>query len=126
MPEETTIEVPPRPEKRQIGFAGTNLAQEPEKEEKGEDPMATHCEHADWYDGKVDGLGRRFRGAVKATIEELLQRPMSFPEADKDIRRAAVQKPFPYGVYFFLIDDTIHVLGVLHDARDPRTWQKRV
>ena len=77
-----------------------------------------------WYDNKVAGLGTSFRAAVKAAIEEIRSRPFSFQEVHEDIRRAGIGR-FPYGAYYFVSNDTIYVLGVVHDARHPGTWQER-
>ena len=77
-----------------------------------------------WYDERVEGLGTSFRSAVKAAIEQIRSSPFSFQEVHEDIRRVGV-RPFPYGVYYLVHNDTIHVLGVVHDARHPRTWRDR-
>lgn len=82
-------------------------------------------EVAVWYDNKVEGLGTSFRAAVKAAIEQIRSRPSLFQEVHEDIRRAGVRR-FPYGVYYVVSNDTIHVLGVVHDARHPSIWRDRV
>jgi hypothetical protein len=41
------------------------------------------------------------------------------------VRRALLRK-FPYGVFYFVFDDTVVVLACFHTRRDPKDWQKRV
>ena len=81
-------------------------------------------EAAVWYEGKSEGLGTSFRSAVLIAIEKILENPRSYRKRYGEIRRAGIAR-FPYGVYYAILLDTVHVLGVLHDARNPATWQRR-
>lgn len=81
-------------------------------------------EAAVWYEEKSAGLGTSSRSAVLSAIEKILDNPRSYQKRHGEIRRAEIDR-FPYGVYYAILLDTVHVLGVLHDARHPHTWQRR-
>jgi len=81
-------------------------------------------ETAVWYEEKSSGLGTSFRSAVLVAIEKILENPRSYQKRYGEIRRAGIAR-FPYGIYYAILLDTVHVLGVLHDARHSETLQRR-
>jgi plasmid stabilization system protein ParE len=78
----------------------------------------------DWYEQQRDGLGRAFESAVDQTLEMISASPESFPTVHRDIRRALV-RPFPYGVFYRIRGQTIHVFAVMHGRREPTRWISR-
>ena len=78
-----------------------------------------------WYEERRPGLGDRFATSVERALETVAKSPELFPVVHHDIRRALV-RPFPYGVFYRIRGDTIHVLAVLHGRRDPTIWQSRL
>ncbi len=81
-------------------------------------------EAADWYDDQSPALGRAFLGELESALERIDENPYSYRAVHLSIRRAPLHR-FPYGVYFAIIDDAIHVLAVVHDARHPSIWKRR-
>jgi len=80
---------------------------------------------AEWY-GLVDsGLESQFVRTVEACLESIKRNPQQYPLAHNDLRRALLRK-FPYGVFYFIIDDTIIVQACFHTSRNPNDWQNRV
>ena len=77
-----------------------------------------------WFEERQPELGRRFRDAVDATIEQIREFPLAFPAVHGNKRRALVLR-FPYALYFALINDSIVVAGVVHGHRDPAVWRSR-
>jgi plasmid stabilization system protein ParE len=80
----------------------------------------------DYYDLEGEGLGDKFLGELAAILDTVVERPKSFPEIYRNIRRAQLDR-FRYGVFFRLTDSerSIRVIAVVHLHRDPRTWQRR-
>jgi plasmid stabilization system protein ParE len=79
----------------------------------------------DWYENEAPGLGRRFRAAVEAVIEQMGVNPRQFPVVYKSIRRALLRR-FPYALMFVIeADETLTVIACFHGSRDPAHWQER-
>lgn len=73
------------------------------------------------YYEKVDSsqLADRFTSELEKLIEYIAGRPESFVEVRSGIRRANLDK-FPHHILFQLVDtETIKVLAVKHDRRNP-------
>lgn len=81
-------------------------------------------EVVDWYNERSPGLGERFFEEVEKALARIDETPYLYRTVHLDIRRAPVER-FPYGVYYAVIDDTVHVLAVVHDARHPSVWKRR-
>jgi len=77
-----------------------------------------------WYDQRRFDLGSRFAAAVEQTLEMVSTSPESFPTVYRDVRRALVRR-FPYGVFYRIRGESIHVLAVMHGRRDPALWKSR-
>ena len=79
----------------------------------------------DWYENEAPGLGRRFRAAVEAVIEQMSVNSRQFPVIYKDVRRALLRR-FPYALMFVIeADETLTVIPCFHGSRDPEHWQRR-
>lgn len=81
---------------------------------------------ARWYEGRREGLGGRFLEAVEQTMLWIEENPERFPLLYEDFRRALVQRPFPYQVYFRAEGQSVLIYAVLHGARDPEAWKSRL
>jgi toxin ParE1/3/4 len=57
--------------------------------------------------------------------QRILKNPLGYQELHSGIRRALTRQ-FPYAIYFSIEGDTILILAVLHTARDPAEWQRRI
>ena len=89
----------------------------PEAEEDVADAVA-------WYEKKLSGLGTSFLAEIKRALELLSDHPESFPEMRVGVRRSSVRR-FTYGIYYRVRNDTVEVIGVFHNRRSPKVWQKR-
>ncbi|HTF36976.1 MAG TPA: type II toxin-antitoxin system RelE/ParE family toxin [Blastocatellia bacterium] len=78
-----------------------------------------------YYNAQEPGLGAEFAAEVRKTIERILQFPNAWTSVSKRVRRCQVNR-FPYGVFYSLKSDVVVVIAVLHNHREPRTWQTRV
>ena len=82
------------------------------------------AESQEWYEERASGLGREFIGAVDEILGSITKNPLAFPVVRSIVRRA-LTKRFPYGVFFLLAEETVVVLAVLHQSRDPELWARR-
>jgi plasmid stabilization system protein ParE len=78
----------------------------------------------DWYGRQGSGLGQRFEEELAAALSSIEEQPFLYAAVYRDVRRAMTRR-FPYAIYFIVENDRLSVLRVLHQARDPRTWQSR-
>ena len=80
----------------------------------------------DWYEERSAGLGERFRSAVDARFDGIVDAPELFPCVfdDLDYRFARIPK-FPYLVLYRVRAEFVNVLGVFHSASDPAKWRGR-
>ncbi len=79
----------------------------------------------EWYEGEQDGLGLEFLEELRATFENILDGPFKYENLKIGIRRAFTKR-FPYAVYFSVEGEIILIVAVLHTARDPAEWKRRV
>ena len=79
----------------------------------------------DWYERENLGLGVEFLDQLRAAYQRILDHPSGYQELRSGIRRAFTRL-FPYAIYFSIEGDAIIVVAVLHAARDPAEWQRRV
>ncbi len=82
-------------------------------------------EAADWYDERELGLGDRFLSEMQALMMAVRDRPQTFHIESGQVRWAW-RKPFPYKIYYTLVEDVVRVFAVLHSARSRRVWRKRL
>ena len=78
-----------------------------------------------WYEAQRAGLGGEFLHQVDAVFRRMEAHPRQFPKFHGELRRALLRR-FPYAAYFLSERRRIVVIGVLHQRRDPSTWQQRL
>ena len=77
-----------------------------------------------WYQGIEPALVDRLLTELEAEFAALGENALLFRPRFADIRR--VNPPvFQYGVFYFITNQTVVVLGVLHAARDSETELRR-
>ena len=77
-----------------------------------------------WYEDQRSGLGGEFLIELDAGMQRIVHTPLQFPVVRDSVRRALLHR-FPYSVYFLVSDDMVDVVAVLHQHRNPRTWEER-
>jgi len=80
-------------------------------------------EAQEWYEFQSPGLGEEFIAAMELQLKRLEQAPLLYAEVIPGVRRALLPR-FPYGMFFTLRGELIHILAVLHDVRNPGRWPK--
>ncbi len=61
---------------------------------------------------------------AKDLFRRLSEEPLLYSVRFSDVRRANLRR-FPYGVFYFIVRETVVVLGLLHGARDTEEELKR-
>jgi len=72
---------------------------------------------ARWYEREMPGLGDRFLDQLDATLNRIEQTPLIYRQRRGSVRPAMMRR-FPLAVYFAIRDSEVHVLSVLHHARE--------
>ena len=75
----------------------------------------------EWYEAQSRGLGSEYEAAIELQLKRLEQAPLLYAEVLPGIRRALLPR-FPYGVFYVVRNDLVHVLAVIHNARSPKRW----
>ncbi|NOV31790.1 type II toxin-antitoxin system RelE/ParE family toxin [Methylomonas sp. ZR1] len=81
-------------------------------------------EAQEWYESQSSGLGDEFIAALELQLKRLEQAPLLYAEVIPSVRRALLPR-FPFGVFYVVRGDLVHVLAVVHDARNPNRWPKK-
>ncbi len=76
-----------------------------------------------WYETQSPGLGDEFVAAIALQLKRLEQALLLYAEVIPKVHRALLPR-FPYGLFYVVRGDLIHVLAVLHDKRNPGHWQQ--
>ena len=80
-------------------------------------------EAQEWYELQNPGLGEEFIAAMDLQLKRLEQAPLLYAEVIPGVRRALLPR-FPYGLFYAVRGNLVHVLAVLHDTCNPRRWPK--
>lgn len=78
-----------------------------------------------WYEERQPGLGAEVIDAVERKLAQIESNPWQFP-AVRDVTRRAIVMRFPYGIFNVPRDQLVAVLAVIHHARAPLRWQRRI
>jgi len=62
--------------------------------------------------------------AMELELKRLEQAPLLYSEVIPNVRRALLPR-FPYGLFYVVRSNFVHILAVLHDARNPGCWPKQ-
>lgn len=75
----------------------------------------------EWYERQSQGLGAEFEVAFELQLKRLEHVPLLYPEVIPGVRRTLLPR-FPYGVFYVVRNDLIHIIAVIHTARSPTRW----
>ncbi|HZY36040.1 MAG TPA: type II toxin-antitoxin system RelE/ParE family toxin [Mucilaginibacter sp.] len=91
-----------------------------------EDALMDLQEATDWYNGRAENLGSRFKKQVKRQIAGLKKNAIGF-----NIRYAKIHclpvKKFPYIIHYSVDEakSVVKILAIIHTSRDPDIWEKK-
>lgn len=75
----------------------------------------------EWYEAQSQGLGSEYEAALELQLRRLEQAALLYTEILPGIRRTLLPR-FPYGVFYAVRGDLLHVLAVIHNVRNPKRW----
>src|SRR5258708_30810056 len=78
-----------------------------------------------WYEEQRSGLGEEFLASVEVALETIHRRPELYAAVYENCRRTFVRR-FPYGIFHEYSGTIVTVYCIIHAARDPAKWHKRV
>ena len=77
---------------------------------------------ADYYENEEVGLGFQFVEELNHAIAFVLQFPNAWSPISKRSRRCSLRR-FPYNIIYSVQQDTVTIVTVVHQRRDPEKWQ---
>lgn len=77
----------------------------------------------EWYELQSPGLGYEFELAFELQLKRMEQVPLLYAEVLPGVRRTLLPR-FPFGVFYTVRFDLVHVLAVIHNARNPKRWPR--
>ena len=89
------------------------------------DAEAELIEAARYYESRVATLGTQFLAEASRAVGIILKSPKRWAVVDKDIRRYLMSR-FPFGIYYRVFSDRLHILAFKHHSRHPDYWRDRV
>ena len=83
-------------------------------------------EVTDWYNTRLNGLGKKFQLQVKSQINKLKQNPNIYTIRYSEVRCLVVKK-YPYMVHFKVDNENsiVKVFAVIHTSRNPKIWSEK-
>ena len=78
-----------------------------------------------WYEGEREGLGHEFLARVGQQLGRVIDSPLSYPSVYRSVRRSLLPQ-FPFALFYLLDGETVTILCVSHQAREPDHWTERL
>jgi plasmid stabilization system protein ParE len=77
-----------------------------------------------WLNRQQPGLGARLNDEVCEATKRIARMPLMFPVDVADVRRCHLHR-FPYTLRYALRNDTVLIVAVSHQHRQPDYWIDR-
>jgi plasmid stabilization system protein ParE len=77
-----------------------------------------------WYVLENEKLAEDFLFEFRDALLSVSRAPQGFQKRYKTVRAFALKR-FPYNVYYILEKDTLSVIAIIHQKRNPKLWKKR-
>jgi plasmid stabilization system protein ParE len=79
----------------------------------------------EWYEEQAEGLSRAFLDELDRAVRLVRTFPLIATQIEPEIRRFLFIR-FPYSLVYGIDRNTIVVIAVAHQHREPRYWADRV
>ena len=83
------------------------------------------AEAFNYYQAQLSGLGAEFVATLERQLELLSENPLQYEVRYRGVRRAVMRR-FPYAIFYLFEGESVVVLAVEHQARDPEHWKQRL
>jgi plasmid stabilization system protein ParE len=77
-----------------------------------------------WYNEQAEGLGRDFLDELDRLIRLVRAHPLLTTQIEPEIRRFLFTR-FPYSIIYGIDQESIVVIALAHQHREPRYWADR-
>ena len=77
-----------------------------------------------WYQSEAPHVVPRFRRKVAEALQRIGDNPYLYAIVQSEVRHALVHG-FRYRILFRIRPDSIQVIAILHEARNPELWNQR-
>ena len=81
-------------------------------------------EARDYLEAQRAGLGQAFLDRLNDALAQISAMPEMYGVVWQSVRALRLRK-FPYVAYYWVHDDRVEVLAVMHGRRDVSAWQTR-
>jgi toxin ParE1/3/4 len=78
-----------------------------------------------YYIAESPKSAERFADEVEAAIAEVLKAPDRYPIYEENVRRKVLHT-FPFSVYYFIEQDELVIIAIMHNNRRPKYWRRRL
>ena len=78
-----------------------------------------------WYEAKEEGLSREFLDELDRVVRLVRLYPYAGMQVEPEIRRFLFTR-FPYSLIYGIDDETILVIAVANQHREPNYWAERI
>lgn len=82
-------------------------------------------ESYNFYKSQSTKLGNAFKESLDYSLQNLLENPIVYPIEFKLVRKF-VMNIFPFNIFYINEENTVYILAVFHQKRNPDIWKKRV
>jgi plasmid stabilization system protein ParE len=77
-----------------------------------------------WYEDKAEGLSQAFLDELDRVVRLIGNFPLIATQIEPEIRRFLFTR-FPYSLIYGVHNETIVIIAVAHQRREPRYWAER-
>jgi len=78
----------------------------------------------DYYEETKKHLGLEFASEVYATVHRIIEFPQAWQSMTSTTRRCLTNR-FPFGVIYYIKDDVLIIVAVMHLKKKPNYWGTR-
>lgn len=78
-----------------------------------------------FYNRQQQGLGEAFQREAETAARQVRERPLAWQVEIDPVRRFIFDR-FPYKMLYIVRDDTVIVVAVSHQHRQPDYWSERI
>jgi plasmid stabilization system protein ParE len=88
--------------------------------------LAEISEVAESYEDQVPGLGADFIDELDEAVDLILRFPTAWARLSGEYRHRSLRR-FPYSVIYTMADDeSVLIVSVFHQHREPLSWRRRL
>ena len=78
-----------------------------------------------YYEAISPTLANRLRVGIDKRLDDIADRPESFPFDVRPIRFARLER-FPYVIFFVVRKSHVIILAIVHGSSEPKKWRERL